>query len=64
MAVLPFAEVAVDGRGVGTTPLRKLALRPGEHTVDLVNEGLHRHAHRVEHIEAGAHRRIQLDWSR
>jgi serine/threonine-protein kinase len=64
VAVLPFAEVAVDGRVVGATPLRKLALRPGEHTVDLVNAGLHRRVHRVERIEPGAHRRIQLDWSR
>jgi serine/threonine-protein kinase len=63
IAVLPFAEVIVDGHVAGTTPLRNLPLRPGAHTVELVNAGLHRRTRRTEHIDAGGHRRIQLDWS-
>ncbi|HEX6242023.1 MAG TPA: protein kinase [Polyangiales bacterium] len=31
----PWAEVLVDGRSVGTTPLRKLKLRAGVHTLNL-----------------------------
>jgi hypothetical protein len=63
IAVLPFAEVIVDGRAAGTTPLRNLSLKPGVHTIELRNDGLHRRTRRTEHIESGAHQRIQLDWS-
>jgi serine/threonine protein kinase len=63
VAVLPFADVAIDGRAVGSTPLRNLPLKPGAHTVELRNEGLHKHVRRVERIEPAAHHRIQLDWS-
>jgi serine/threonine-protein kinase len=63
VAVLPFAEVTVDGRVVGTTPLRNLPLRPGAHTVELRNVGLHRRVVRIEHVAPGGHHRIQLDWS-
>ncbi len=63
VAVLPFAEVTIDGRAAGTTPLRHLPLRPGTHVVELRNEGLRRSTRRNERIEPGAHRRIQIDWS-
>jgi hypothetical protein len=63
VAVLPFAEVLVDGHVAGTTPLRNLPLRPGAHTVEISNAGLRRHTRRTERIDAGAHHRIQLDWS-
>lgn len=32
----PWADVSVDGKHVGTTPLRKLKLKPGVHTLSLV----------------------------
>jgi len=32
---LPWANVAIDGKAHGTTPLRKLKLRPGVHRVEL-----------------------------
>jgi serine/threonine-protein kinase len=32
---VPWAEVWLDGRPVGTTPLRPLAVPPGVHTVRL-----------------------------
>ena len=63
VAVLPFAEVVVDGHVAGTTPLRNLPLRPGAHSVEISNVGLHRHTRRNQRIDAGAHHRIQLDWS-
>jgi hypothetical protein len=63
IAVLPFAEVTIDGRAAGTTPLRNVSLRPGVHTIELRNDGLRRRTRRTEHIEPGAHHRIQLDWS-
>ena len=63
VAVLPFAEVVLDGHVAGTTPLRRVPLRPGSHTVELRNAGLHRQLRRTERIEPGAHRRIQIDWS-
>lgn len=33
IAVRPWAEVVVDGRGMGTTPLDKITLEPGPHVV-------------------------------
>jgi hypothetical protein len=63
VAVLPFAEVVVDGRVAGTTPLRRLPLKAGVHTIVLRNGGLHKNVRRNERIEPGAHHRLQLDWS-
>jgi hypothetical protein len=63
VAVLPFAEVVVDGRVAGTTPLWRVPLRAGSHIVELRNAGLHRQVRRTERIEAGGHRRVQIDWS-
>lgn len=37
---LPWAEVSIDGNWVGTTPQRELKLRPGRHSVRLVNPEL------------------------
>ena len=33
IAVRPWAEVVIDGRGMGTTPLDKITLEPGPHVV-------------------------------
>ncbi len=35
LAVRPWAEVSIDGRLIGTTPLDRLSLTPGAHTVTL-----------------------------
>jgi serine/threonine-protein kinase len=40
LAVTPWAEVAVDGRALGTTPLRALDLGEGAHVVTLRNAEL------------------------
>ena len=45
----PWAEVEIDGRRVGPTPLVHIELAPGPHTIVLVNPVLSRT--RTEHIE-------------
>jgi hypothetical protein len=58
----PFAEVTVDGRAAGETPLRGLSLRAGPHVVELKNAGLGRTARRPVRIEPGRTTRIQIRW--
>lgn len=43
----PWAEVEVDGRMVGRTPVRMLGLRPGRHRVVLSHPELGRHTYTV-----------------
>jgi len=40
VTVLPWADVSVDGRSVGTTPLAPISLAPGPHSVVLRNSEL------------------------
>lgn len=40
VVVLPWADVTVDGRGAGTTPIPAIPLPPGPHTVVLRNAEL------------------------
>jgi serine/threonine-protein kinase len=40
VAVLPWGDVTVDGRGVGTTPLAPISLPPGPHSVTVRNSEL------------------------
>jgi serine/threonine-protein kinase len=40
VVVLPWADVSVDGRGAGTTPIAPVTLPPGPHTVVLRNAEL------------------------
>lgn len=37
---LPWSEVSIDGRLIGTTPQQRIELRPGRHKVKLVNREL------------------------
>jgi serine/threonine-protein kinase len=37
--VTPWAEVMVDGRSLGTTPLKPIALKPGEHSLRFTHPG-------------------------
>ncbi|HVH05057.1 MAG TPA: hypothetical protein VNE71_03550, partial [Myxococcota bacterium] len=37
---IPWAEVRVDGRAVGETPIFELRLAPGPHVIDLRNSPL------------------------
>jgi len=40
VTVLPWGDVTVDGRGVGTTPLAPISLPPGPHSVSVRNSEL------------------------
>lgn len=40
VAVVPWGDVTVDGRGVGTTPLAPISLPPGPHSVTVRNSEL------------------------
>jgi hypothetical protein len=33
LLVLPYAEVRIDGKLLGTTPMKPISLEPGAHTV-------------------------------
>jgi serine/threonine-protein kinase len=60
LVVLPWAEVTVDGRSVGTTPLKPIILRPGVHTVVLNNPGFQPLNKKVT-IRGGAATTLEVD---
>jgi hypothetical protein len=63
VVVKPWAEVFVDNRSVGTTPLRKLTLPVGNHTVRLVHPGF-KPLQRLVKVKAGetATLEVNLSW--
>lgn len=63
VSVLPWANVVVDGKPVGSTPIRALTLKPGVHTVELIHEGLGKHETLTKRIEPGRRQTIKLDWN-
>jgi serine/threonine-protein kinase len=63
VAVLPFAKVIVDGKPVGSTPIRALSLRPGTHRVELINDALGKHETMTKRIESGRKQSIKLEWN-
>lgn len=58
--VRPWAEVEVDGTGVGKTPLEGLTLEPGVHELRLVHPD-YRPLRRVVSVEAGGANRLDID---
>ncbi|MDP2272815.1 MAG: serine/threonine-protein kinase [Archangium sp.] len=61
LRVTPYADVFVDGRLLGTTPLKPIELTPGVHQVLLVNEALDvRRATQVT-LEPGKRQRLEVD---
>jgi hypothetical protein len=60
--VSPWAEVKVDGRRVGVTPLRAHRLGAGRHRVELYNPELNRRLSRTVRIKAGGTHSIREDW--
>jgi serine/threonine-protein kinase len=40
VVVLPWADVSVDGKSIGTTPIPSMQLSPGNHTVTMRNSEL------------------------
>lgn len=61
LRVIPWAEVMVDGRPAGTTPLAPLRLAPGRHVVELKNPALGVSTSRTVLLEGGASQRLQVD---
>jgi serine/threonine-protein kinase len=60
LIVLPWAEVTVEGRNIGTTPVAPLPLSPGWHTVLLTNPSFSPITRRVE-IRAGETTVLEYD---
>jgi hypothetical protein len=58
---LPWAEVSVDGRAYGATPLRKLRLRPGAHRVMLSCPPLGRTATLALELARGSGAQLVVD---
>ena len=61
LRVTPYADVFVDGRLLGTTPLKPIELTPGVHKLLLVNEALDvRRATQVT-LDPGKKQRLEVD---
>lgn len=60
----PWAEVRIDGRAVGTTPQRRLAVPPGSHTIELECPPLGRTARATFRATSGAQLRAIGDLTR
>jgi serine/threonine-protein kinase len=58
--VKPWADVTVDGQPVGQTPLRRLPLRPGPHSVVLSHPDFRPYQRRVT-IGPGETVRLDVD---
>ncbi|MBX3250336.1 MAG: protein kinase [Myxococcales bacterium] len=57
----PWAEVSVDGRSLGTTPIRRVSLAPGNHTLVFENPPLGRTLRVPVRVEAGGNVRVLAD---
>ena len=60
--VLPWAEVSIDGRVVGTTPFKPLTLPPGKYTVTLSHPD-YRPLKKIVTVPAGGLVRLEVDLS-
>jgi len=60
----PWAEVKLDGRAVGVTPLRKLKLRAGSHVLALACPPLGRDTTLKLEVKPGQSARVVVDLSR
>lgn len=60
IVVLPWADISIDGRAVGHTPLKPLSLGPGDHIVRIENPGYHVLQRKVT-IRPGQTTILQLD---
>ncbi len=61
--VRPWANVMVDGRAVGTTPMRPLTLAPGAHVVVLTHSDFEPLTQKLV-IAPGEARRLEFDFAR
>jgi hypothetical protein len=60
VVVTPWADVAIDGRPAGQTPLARLSLAPGPHAVVLTHPQYKPFARRVT-VRPGETTRIAID---
>ncbi len=61
--VKPWADVKIDGREAGTTPLSPIALSPGTHEVQLIHPSFEPVTLRVV-VRPGRPERVEFDFSR
>jgi serine/threonine-protein kinase len=62
LRVAPYAEVFVDGERLGVTPLgRHLKLRPGRHTLKLVNKELGKTKELILDVKPGPNSLLKVD---
>lgn len=54
LSATPWANVSLDGRSLGTAPLRRVAIGAGTHTLRFENPALGRHVERTFRVEPGA----------
>ena len=61
LAVNPWAEVRIDGKSMGPTPLPRIGLLEGTHRLRLENDDLGRFYESTFRIEAGREARVKVD---
>jgi len=64
VSVSPWADVSVDGRSVGTTPLAPISLSPGTHSVVLRNSELGASRSMAVSVKPGKSTQIRVDLRR
>jgi len=60
LVVTPWAEIAVDGQSVGTTPLKPLRLLPGPHMLLLSHPDYWSHQRKVI-VKSGETLQLEVD---
>jgi serine/threonine-protein kinase len=61
--IRPYADVFIDGRRVGLTPMPPVPLNPGRHRIRLVCDSLNRAVLRTVVIEPGERETLTVDMS-
>lgn len=61
ITAFPWAEVEVDGKKVGNTPIRNLSLRPGRHKVVLRNPQSGKSVQRRVTVQSGKSATLRID---
>ena len=62
IVVNPWANVSIDGKKLGSTPLSPLKLKPGNYELSLVNQALKKNVRRVVTVEPGKDTIIKENW--
>jgi serine/threonine-protein kinase len=62
VVVQPWANVVLDGKPIGQTPLAPLTLLEGNHQLELANPDLGKSVSQKVNIRAGQEELVRLDW--